>query len=205
MACITCNILLVILIITCLIGWQEPGFWRSKWVMEREFDSEEDAKLYPAKIYFKMKNDKSIKIFNTKQRPRFELFKPKKTIEKKKKLFETGDEKVVTAEEHYATRKSDPIEQPIDGAWTWADAAPLNQAKVTIETIEGESKDKIRHDCRCDWGKLDGYAPLFRPGKIVKYKLTPGGLPVGQYIAGSFTIKVSPHRPLLSKEFLAFQ
>ena len=191
------------------IGWQEPGFWRSKWVMEREFDSEEDAKQYPTKIYFKMKNDKTIKIFHTQTRPKFELFKPKKLIEKKKKLFETGEEKVTTAEEHFASRKSKggsgDNNQPIDGVWTWADAAPLNQAKVTIETIEGDVKDKIRHDCRCDWGKLDGYAPLFREGKIVKYKLTPGGLPIGQYTAGTFTIKVSPHRPLLSKEFLAFQ
>ena len=75
---------------------------------------------------------------------------------------------------------------------------------MTIETFENDD-EKIRHDCRCDWGKLDGYAPLFRAGKIIKYKMTPNGIPIGTYVAGTFNIKVSPHRPIVSKDFLAFQ
>jgi len=178
--------------------------------MDREFDDEEDTKKYPKRIYFRMKNDKSIKIFNTEGRPKLELFRIKKESEKKKKLFETGDEKVMTTEEAIRARRKAALaveKEKVDGAWTWADAAPLNQAKVTIETRESGSseEDRIRHDVRCDWGKMDGYAPLFRQGKIVKYKVTPKGIPVGTFTAGTFTLKVSPHRPIVSKDFLAFQ
>jgi hypothetical protein len=173
--------------------------------MDRYFDESEDEEHYPKRVYFKMKNDRTIKIFSTENRPKFELFKPKKELEKKRKLFETGDEKILSMEEKIIASRNQALQERIDGAWTWADAAPLNQAKVTIETIEGDSEEKIRHDCRCEWGKLDGYAPLFRPGKIVKYKLTPGGLPIGSYQAGTFTIRVSPHRPLIAKDFQAFQ
>ena len=187
-----------------LKGWQEPGFWRCKWIMEREFDDEEDEKKYPTRIAFKMKQDKSIQIFREERRPKFEWFKKKKESEKKRKLFETGDEKVLTKQEQFRLARKDKANVVIDGAWSWADAAPLNQGKVTIETLEAD-EEKIRHDCRCDWGKLDGYAPLFRQGKIIKYKLTPQGIPIGTFVAGTFNIKVSPHRPIVSKDFLAFQ
>ena len=168
--------------------------------MEREFDDEEDEKKYPKKVAFKMKQDKSIVVFKETKRPRFELFKKKKESEKKKKLFETGDEKVLTKQEQFrAARKAKEVFE-IDGAWSWV----VDGGKMTIETREGDD-EKVRHDCRVDWGTLDGYAPLFRPGKIVKYKLTPAGLPIGTYPAGTFSIKVSPHRPVVPKDFQAFQ
>jgi len=97
----------------------------------------------------------------------------------------------------------------VDGTWWWQDAAPLPQGKVKLETRELDKKDNkkemIRHDIRCDWGVLDGYAARFRRGKIYKYKMTEAGIPVGTYAVGSFSIKVSPHRPLISKDYMAFQ
>jgi hypothetical protein len=78
----------------------------------------------------------------------------------------------------------------------------LPQAIVKIDTIEEvdeEQSNRIRHDVRCDWGTLDGYAPRFRRGKISKYTLT------GTEVIGSLSIRVSPHRPLVGKDFLAFQ
>ena len=191
------------------LGWQEPGFWRPKWVMDREFDNEEDNEIYPKRIYFKLNSDKTVKVFKTEYRPKLEIGKEEKQRkEKPKKLFETGNEKVLTTEEKiHQLNKNKEKEEVFDGGWTWADAAPLAQAKVTIETKEcvKDKEEKLRHDCRCDWGKLDGYAPLFRRGKIYKYKLTPAGIPIGTYAAGTFTVKVSPFRPIVSKDFLAIQ
>lgn len=70
--------------------------------------------------------------------------------------------------------------------------------------FDSKEKEKYRHDVRCDWGTLDTYVPKFRVGKILKYKIE-AGLPIGTTPVGTFTIKVSPHRPLVSKDFLAFQ
>ena len=52
---------------------------------------------------------------------------------------------------------------------------------------------------------LDGYAARFKVGKIFKYKMTEAGVPLGTYQAGSFILRVNTHRPLVGKEFLAFE
>lgn len=81
----------------------------------------------------------------------------------------------------------------------------MPEAVVKIETREGPDDEIIRHDIRCDWGTMDGYAAKFRRGKILKYKMTEAGVPIGTYQVGTFTIRVSPHRPLISKEYIAFE
>ena len=68
----------------------------------------------------------------------------------------------------------------------------------------------MRHEARCEWGKLDGYAAKFKRGKLYRSRSSEitgkaNAIPLGMYNAGTFVIRVSPHRPMLSKDFLAFQ
>eukprot|EP00981_Chlorochromonas_danica_P014787 scaffold8807_cov149-Ochromonas_danica.AAC.2 len=55
----------------------------------------------------------------------------------------------------------------------------------------------------------DEYAAKFRVGEIVKFRglQRKGGedVPIGAYSVGTFTARVNPHRPLVSKDFSAFQ
>ena len=103
-----------------------------------------------------------------------------------------------------AKAASEISDDGVDGTWWWKDQG--KQGLVKLEVREGEDdEDRTRHDIRCDWGSLDGYAAKFRRGRIMKYKMTEAGVPVGEYQVGTFTIKVSPHRPMVSKEFIAFQ
>lgn len=243
-------------------GWQEPGLWRPRWVMDREFDVHDDddddnddiendndkaeesgkAKGFASKflktskvtsdsisststkkknvqprrdrVYLRLKSDRTVKVFKRSNRPLLEIFKKKEKGEKKKNLFETGNEEMASFEEQInagATKLDDSF-YDLDGTWWFQDAAPLPQGKIKIETREGKGKDvyKLRHDARCDWGTLDGYAAMFRSaGKIVKYKMGFDSLgvplPVGEKVVGRFTLRVSPHRPLVSKDYVAFQ
>jgi len=190
-------------------GWQEPGFWRPKFIMERVYvNSADGTPTHTDRVYFKLKPDRTMKVYRSSNRPFFEMFKKQSdTAEKKKKLFESGDEEIGSMKEQYDAQKSDDTFYDVDGTWWWQDGAPLNQGKVVIETREGKGsseREKIRHDVRCDWGILDSYVPKFREGKILKYKVE-AGIPISTVNVGTFTIKVSPHRPMVGKDFLAFQ
>lgn len=208
-------------------GWQEPGLWRPRWIMDREFyeDIEEEEgndvevkgkgkdnsahgkKLKRDRVFFKLKSDRTMKIYRSDNRPILEFFKKKKEGEKKKNLFESGTEEMASIEEQIqaGAAKLDESYYNIDGTWWWQDGAPLNQGKVKLETREGKEKVKYLHDVKCDWGVLDGYAAKFRRGKISKYKMTDNGVPLGTTPIGTFTIRVCPHRPLVSKDYVAFQ
>ena len=107
-----------------------------------------------------------------------------------------------------------PAFYDVDGTWWWQDAAALNGGKVKIETkeevvpAEGKPegiKEKIMHDVNIMWGNLDGYAAKFRKGKILKYRMTEAGVPLGTIPAGHFKVRVVTHRPLVSKDFMAYQ
>ena len=190
-------------------GWQEPGFWRPKFIMERVFTTADGVPTHTDRVYFKLKPDRTMKVFRSERRPLLELFKkPSADVEKKKKLFESGDEETASFKEQVQNQKTDDAFFEVDGTWWWQDAAPLNQGKVKLETREGRrgtsEREKLLHNVRCDWGTLDSYVPKFREGKILKYKVE-AGLPLGTVNAGTFTVKVSPHRPLVSKDFMAFQ
>lgn len=186
-------------------GWQEPGLWRPRWIMDRVFDATEEEGEKRDRVYFKLKSDRTMKIFRSEKRPLLEIFKKRKEAEKRKKLFESGDEESSSFKEQLDSTKLDASFYEIDGTWWFQDASPLNGATVKLETREGPDREKVRHDVFCDWGALDGYAAKFRKGRIVKYKLTDAGLPIGTIAAGTFTIRVSGHRPLVGRDFLAFQ
>lgn len=196
-------------------GWQEPGLWRPLWVMDRTFDADEalGTSAKEDRIYFKLKSDRTIKVMSSKNRPLLEIFKPKVEKEKKKKLFETeednSEESRIEEENSKKVKRTSEDEQAqidFDGTWWWQDASPMNGAKVKIETREGADKqERIRHDGLCEWGSMDGYSALFKIGKILKYKMTEAGVPLGTYQAGNYIIRVNTHRPLVGKEFLAFE
>ena len=74
-------------------GWQEPGLWRPKWVMEREFvekrSNGSEVVVARDRLYFRLKSDRTVKIFSRKSRPLLEWRrKAPREDEKKKKLFE---------------------------------------------------------------------------------------------------------------------
>lgn len=178
--------------------------------MDRYFDADPEEKNSTPKrdrIYFRLKQDHSVKIFKSDRRPFLEMAKPEgeKKEKKKKKLFETGDEEVKSFKDQFKASKIDRSFYEVDGVWAWKDGAPRKVSQVQIETREGSGKEKIMHDVVCEWGSFDQYAAKFREGKILKYKMSKTGLPLGTKQIGSFSIRVSPHRPLVSKEFMAFQ
>ena len=215
-------------------GWQEPGLWRPRWVMDRSFDATEDEPAREDRVYFKLKSDRSMVVIKSENRPVLEILKPKVETEKKRRLFEEEEDDEEDEEDEegqnegvrakgkkagpsktknqkQGASKSKAVEsaaQEVDGTWWWQDASPLKGAKVKLETREGkgDKEERIRHDATCEWGVLDGYAARFKVGKIIKYKMSErGGVPLGTYQAGTFLIRVTTQRPLVGKEFLAFE
>ena len=188
-------------------GWQEPGLWRPKWIMERSFDATKDKPAYRDRLYFKLRADKAVVVYRSEARPQIEIGQPPKKPKKIKQLFETGLEQKKSLEDQMKEiQKESEQMRDEDGAWMWSNAQPVTQGGVIkIETKEGPLKEKIRHDGRFLWGKVDQYAAQFRSGKMYKYKITKQGIPTGDYKVGTYSIHVSPHRPLVSRDFLAFQ
>jgi hypothetical protein len=173
-------------------GWQEPGLWRPKWIMDRTFTDKEGEITVRDRIYLKLKPDKTIRVYSAASRPRIKWLKSKADKEvKAKKMFESGDEKVTSTEEQIKMYEDEQDAfNRIDGTWTFMDEIPAKSARVKIETAktqgddtnteaEGEEYDeeeynmasRVLHDGRCDWGTLDGYAAKFRRGKLLKYKV----------------------------------
>ena len=95
------------------------------------------------------------------------------------------------------------VSQEVEGTWWWKDEVPLPQGHVKLETRNGE--EMLLHDIRCDWGALDPYAAKFRRGKILRYIFNDRGLPLQTQECGTFTIRASPHRPMLARDFIAFE
>ena len=200
-------------------GWQEPGLWRPRWIMERTFyATEEGGKEHSDRLYLKMKNDRTIKVYTSKTRPKFQWLKKAKQGgggRKEKNMFETGAEADLDVETQIKMKKLEEERlYDADGTWWWQDEAPALTGKVKIEirdkkknTSEDEEtmEGRTLHEGRCDWGKLDGYAALFRKGQMMKYKGGTGGVPFGTYKVGQWTMRANVHRPLISKEFVAFQ
>jgi hypothetical protein len=208
-------------------GWQEPGLWRPQWIMDRVFYNDDGIEEYRDRLHFNLKIDRTIAIKKSENRRLLEIGKVTSGAagrhasrrgpggggkEKKKKLFEASDDDTddVVAKREALKETEKPAGDEyydVDGTWWWQDAAPMNYAKIKLETREVDERDgsieKIRHEVLSDWGNLDGYAFNFRRGKIIKNK--GNGPQIGSKIVGTFTVKVSPHRPMVSKDFLAFQ
>ena len=88
-------------------GWQEPGLWRPKWIMERTFVGDDGKKVIKKdKLIFKLKQDRTMKIFRQNKRPLLEIGRKKESeAEKKRKLFETGEEEAVNTVDDQIKKK----------------------------------------------------------------------------------------------------
>jgi hypothetical protein len=101
----------------------------------------------------------------------------------------------------------------VDGTWflevegDGGTGQSLLSHMLKMEIVEGtgDTKETKRHDVRFDYCKLDRYASVFRRGNIFKYVCLVPGVPTDTKLIGTFAISVSPHRPMVSKEYMAFQ
>lgn len=178
--------------------------------MEREFYATDGSKAYKDKLYLKLKPDRTVYLYSPRKRPLLEMFKKRasQAAENKKSLFETGKEGAPDKSEELTSYHEMQKElYSAEGSWSFTDETPLPSAKVQIETREGADRSRVRHESRCEWGTIDGYAAKFKRGRIYKFKGVQKGsdIPLGKYVAGTFTIRANAQRPLVSKDFLAFQ
>jgi hypothetical protein len=195
-----------------LPGWQEPGLWRPKWVLEREFEATPTAPAYTDRLYIKLKPDRTVSICNSRKRPwlQWGTRSATKSDPAKKSLFENDISNSDKARNSAPPDESLESIYSADGTWSFTDEAPMPTGRITIETKERQADGtttRIRHESRCDWGVLDDYAVRFWPGRVYRYKGVQrnSDLPVGKYAAGSFILKANAQRPLISKDFQAFQ
>lgn len=155
--------------------------------------------------------------------------------ENRKHLFESGNEEVLQPEQQLRIFRAqqEKLYFDVDGTWDMQDETPANSAKIKIETreIENDGKVLVRvlHETRCDWGDLDGYAAKFRIGRLCKSTAAAPSDPINQpkqqekssrssadailaaipratmRSVGSFILRANVHRPLVSKDYQAFQ
>ena len=112
-------------------------------MMDRVFESKrEDGTVERTadRVYFKMKSDRTMKIYKRENRPKFEMFKVEQDEEgsrkkKKKRLFEKGDESMSSAEEQFHKKDVEDSFYDVDGTWWWQDAAPLNGTSFYVIPI----------------------------------------------------------------------
>lgn len=170
--------------------WRLPGFARPVWILDREFYATATSPARKDRIYVKLNTDNTVKIFN-RRRPWIQWLKPKPRPK-------------------YEELETDIYDSV--GTWTGHDESKdgllFHTYKLTIEINEGLQKGRTKHEARTNsWGRMDGYAPFFRPGKLYKFKGSQNGVDVrfGEYETGNLMIRCNVQRPLVSKDFLAFQ
>ncbi len=97
-------------------------------MMDRVFENKlEDGTVQRTtdRVYFKMKSDRTMKIYKQENRPKFEMFKREQDGEeggsgkKKKRLFEKGDESLSTVEESWKKKDIEASFFDVDGTWWW--------------------------------------------------------------------------------------
>lgn len=94
------------------------------------------------------------------------------------------------------------------GTWSFQDENPLPTAAVRMELREGRRQERIRYESRCQFGG-DGYVAKFKRGTVFRYKGSKEGsdsvVPLGKYAVGTFMLRANAHRPVVTKDFMAFQ
>ena len=199
-------------------GWQEPGIWRPKWYLYRNIvDSNDPSKVKTERLCIKFNSDRTLKIFRPEYRKLVDWRDPK-TMAEEIKLNDSPN--VPTSAEDVASAK--------DGTWWWQDnkdgtgsvkleiknkiprktRITNSEGEISVEDEDLGLSNVMIHETTLTFGKLlDPYAVYFRDGFVSEYKdqKSKSGLPVGTKKTGFFSIRANANRPLLSKEFLAFQ
>jgi hypothetical protein len=115
-------------------GWNEPGLWRPKWIMERRFYATEDEKASTDKVVLRLNNDRSVTVYHQHDKRKFVDFGNGEVKEAKKKLFKKDlfekDDPTSGAQRFMRAAKA----HRSDGVWTWETYYPKPRAKVEIGT-----------------------------------------------------------------------
>jgi hypothetical protein len=117
-------------------GWQEPGLWRPKWIMDREFVSAKTGKVVRDRLFFKLKPDRTVQLFATHKRPWVQMFKRRQSS-KPSSLSDNEVAVQLDSVEDVKIFKSQLSElQSIDGTWSLEHKSNENSAHVVFELQE---------------------------------------------------------------------
>lgn len=200
-------------------GWQEPGLWRPRWFLYRTIIDESNPTKKPKTERFclKLNSDRTLLAYRLPHRKLIDWRDPK--VIEDTKLNDSPAAGLKQPEDMVASR---------DGTWWWQDNKDgTGSIKIEVkekvpkkvkrinedgEIIEEEEElgfgNLIRYETDITFGKvLDPYAIYFENGAVYKYKdaRTRAGVPIGTKLIGSFSVAANPQRPLISKDFMAFQ
>ena len=173
-------------------GWMEPGLWRPNFILDRSYLGDGDGKVLSDRIRIKLRQDKTLRLLNKHSRPKISFLW----------FGRQATNRDIAIDE--SKQAGLPSSNRIDGAWSFKDVMTANYGEVKFDILESDG-DRIRHETITRWGQLDGYAAKMRDGIMYKYKFTERGIPLAPVPVGSFSVKVSPHRPILSRNFAPFE
>ncbi len=96
-----------------------------------------------------------------------------------------------------------------DGSWSYQADQAINgeRARLYLDLLDIFTDERVRHEIFGYWGTTDPYSINFSEGSMTRYEGVKDGTDIaaGGYFAGRCTMHANGHRPLVSKDFLAFQ
>jgi hypothetical protein len=188
------------------LGWQEPGFSRPSWILDRTFLDENGNVVKEDRLGLKLKPDRTAYVMKQRNRPLIEYRAKKqvKTQAKKQKIFEDEAEEEVRKKTVKAEEKK---LRSSDGTWWYKDEFPIPTGAFKMDLKEEFDDESIRYETKVKYGKLDGYAIKFQTGRIMKFKgiSKAQNIPFSATSVGTFIIRANVNRPIVSKDFLAIE
>lgn len=192
-------------------GWQEPGFSRPSWVLDRTFTDADGKVIKEDRVFLKLKPDRTASFTRQSNRPIFDWkgrARSQRSDTKKQKIFESKE-----TESEESKQRSKDLEAlsrkhiGADGTWWFQDEFPLPIGRFKMDTKEGDGSELYRYETKVNFGKVDGYVIKFQTGRILKFKGLQKGttIPIGGYEVGTFTLKANVNRPIVGKDFQGIQ
>jgi hypothetical protein len=119
----------------------EPGFWRPRWIMDREFFGHSGEKTKKDRLYFKMCSDRTIRIFNPSSKKISDLWFKRR--QDSKLVADLG----LNNSKEWAAAREQQLKSLFgaDGSWSWSSEEISGIAEVRIETKEGPHRRPIVH------------------------------------------------------------
>lgn len=178
-----------------MLGEREPGLWRPKFVIDREFIDKKGTVTKRDRVYFRLNPNRTVKIFHSSRRPFLEWKKKSKEVPNN---LETKSMKTYFAPEEG------------DGSWDYlADDKFIKdeRARLYLDLLDVITDERVRHELFGYWGTTDPYSVNFLEGSMTQFQGVKdrSDIPLGGYFVGRCTLHANGHRPLVSKDFLAFQ
>jgi hypothetical protein len=215
-------------------GWQQPGLMRPKYIVTRRFSEQRcelvegdnsrpkrslfnslfrrvpygDSDVVPGfadKVRLRFMEDKSVLVYG-RHRPWVSLapfVDPRVSAAYTLASFLHNNQD---------QGRLNGMSEILDGAWDCRSAFDAGRPDLQFDIHQHASPNRRRehHFSTVSWddSQVDDMAATIMPGRIFTYQLNSWrGMPVpaGYKQIGSFSVKFSPHRPMVSKEFQAFQ